>query len=185
MQCVQTSFEWIQDIIFQYKSLYIRNLKSPLTISQIKKRGHVINKDLAKVSLFHTFLSLFTDLRKKIVIKCWTLETGTCRTEHMIKVCLLKLWPHLEMFLITNASHHRHEIVWISSKYYIRNTIKGSRSPAMCRPVCLAMNGLRYMESPTEYVHELCHYAKVNLSSTYCQECPYSINLERWFRTLW
>lgn len=49
----------------------------------------------------------------------------------------------------------------------------------ICRPVCLAMNGLRYMESPTEYVHELCHYAKVNLSSTYCQESPYSINLER------
>lgn len=83
------------------------------------------------------------------------------------------------MFSITNASHHRLEIVWISSKYYIRNTIKGSRSTAMCRPVCLAMNGLRYMESPTEYVHELCHYAKVNLSSTYCQESPYSINLER------
>lgn len=52
-------------------------------------------------------------------------------------------------------------------------------STGMCRPVCLAMNGLRYMESPTEYVHELCHYAKVNLSSTYCQESPYSINLER------
>lgn len=133
MQCVQTSFEWIQDIIFQYKSLYIRNLKSPLTISQIKKRGHVINKDLAKVSLFHTFLSFFTDLRKKIVIKCWTLETGTCRTEHMIKVCLLKLWPHLEMFSITNASHHRHEIVWISSKYYIRNTIKEAvQGPLLC-----------------------------------------------------
>lgn len=135
MQCIQTFFEWIQDIIFQYKSLYVRNLKSSLTISQIKKRGHmhVNNKDLAEVSFCIHFYRFLLICEKKIVIKCWTLETGTCRTEHMIKVCLLKLWPHLEMFSITNASHHRHEIVWISSKYYIRNTIKEAvQGPLLC-----------------------------------------------------
>lgn len=92
-----------------------------------------IIKTLLKFLFAYIFIVFYWFARKKIVIKCWTLETGTCRTEHMIKVCLLKLWPHLEMFSITNASHHRHEIVWISSKYYIRITIKEAvQGPLVC-----------------------------------------------------
>lgn len=93
MQCVQTSFEWIQDIIFQYKSLYVRNLKSSLTISQIKKRGHmhVNNKDLAEVSFcihFYRFLLICEkkNCHKMLNIGNWDMQNRAYDKSMLVKV---------------------------------------------------------------------------------------------------
>lgn len=53
--------------------------------------GHVINKDLAKVSLFHTFLSFFTDLRKKnchkmLNIGNWDMQNRAYDKSMLVKV---------------------------------------------------------------------------------------------------